>query len=174
MNGVVLVVATYVLLAIESPLLQEIHVSIYAPDVALVAVLLAAWTMPWIGGLLTALAVGLLHDAFAMSGPPGLHAEIAVLVFMAAWPLVRRLSPRSTLAVVAVTFVASLLSSGLFFVLTAIFDRHFAAYGLIGRAALPNALVTVPVAALLFPVLARVGVVGRRRLPFELTREPHR
>ena len=56
----------------------------------------------------------------------------------------------------ALTFVASLLSGLLFFVLAVIFDREFSAFQMVLTVMVPNALVTAPFTPLLFPLYDRV------------------
>lgn len=152
MRGIIILLVTYLTLGIESPLLHRAEISLYAPNLALVGVLFTAWSMPGLDGLLVAFLIGLLHDGFAMGPPVGMHTEISVLLFLLARLAVGKMSLQSPVVAMLVTLVASVLSTALFFGLTAIFDRQFDAYRLIFQVMVPNALVTAPFAPLLFPV----------------------
>jgi rod shape-determining protein MreD len=152
MRALIVILLTYLVVGLESPLLHRLEVSLYAPNLALIAVIFAAWAMPGLDGLIAAFVIGLLHDGFAMGAPVGMHTEISVLVFLALRFPARRMSLQSPIPLMALTVIASVISSALFFLLSAIFDRQFGSFGLIFSVMVPNALVTAPFAPLLFPL----------------------
>ncbi len=163
MRGIVTVLVVYLLLAIESPLLDKLSLAFYAPDFALIVVLHLAISAGTIGGVLTTLAVGLLKDGFALGSPIGLYTEVLVVVFLIARVVGRRLRLNALLPSMLATFVASLVSSLLFLVLTMIFDRAFENYGLVLKMMGPQAFVTAPFAPLILLLMERVDQLTVRR-----------
>jgi len=152
MRGLLIVMLTYVLLGVESPILHHLELTYFVPDVALIAVLFTAYTFEDIEGLIVAMCIGLLHDAFSMGAPIGMFTEICVLSYLMARLVFRKLSVTGAVPLMGITFAASILSSLLFFVFAAIFDREFNAFGMILTVMVPNALVTAPFTPLLFPL----------------------
>lgn len=148
--------AGYLLLSIESPLLNSFHVRMYAPDPGLAVVAYAASAMAFLPGVVTAVMVGLLKDGFSGGVPLGMHVEIYVLLFLGCAALARRLDYRGAVLMTLVVFCASLVSSVLFFVLSAIFDRDFEQFDLIFRLAIPQALISAPFGPITAAILAFV------------------
>lgn len=144
----------YVLLSLESPLLTSFHVRMYAPDVALAVVVHAACAVEFLPGVILCAMLGLLKDGFSSGVPVGTHIEIYVLVFLCCFALTRRLDYRNVVLLTLVTFGASLVSSFLFFVFSAIFDRDFEEFDLVFRLALPQALITSPMGPIVAGLLA--------------------
>jgi rod shape-determining protein MreD len=164
MRGFIVVLLTYLVLGTESPLLHRLEVSLYAPNLALVAVMFTSVVEPGLAGVVASFAIGLLHDGFSMGAPIGLHTEIAVLSFLLMRLGVRKLAVAGAVPLMLATFAMSLLSSLLFFLLSAVFDRSFDAFSMVFSVMIPNALVTAPFAPLLFPLYGWVlDRITRRR-----------
>lgn len=163
MKYAVLLMLTYLLLAIESPLLGRVDLQFYAPDVALLVALYVASRAPLLPALACAFAAGLLKDGFSLAAPLGLFTEINVLVVLAAQLLQRRVDMRSTVPMMATAAATSLVASVLFLLLAAIFDRDFSGSDQLLTMALPLALMTMLAAPILFALFDRVGRIGDRR-----------
>ncbi len=161
---------TYVLLALESPLLGRVDFQFYAPDVALLLAIYLASRAGLLPGLICAFAAGLLKDGFSLAAPLGLFTEINVLALLATRVLTRRVDLRSTVPLMATSAAASLLASGLFLLLSAIFDRDFAGTDQVLIMALPLALMTMLVMPVLCAVFDRVGRIFERRGPASVFR----
>ena len=155
MRGVALFLLGFLMLGFESPLLHLADVQWYAPDVVLVMVLYLGLSSRFESGLVIALALGLLKDGFCLAAPVGVFTEITVLTYLAARLLSRRVDLGSSVPLMATTAAASLVSSGLFLVLEAVFHRSSSDYGQIVRFALPLALATMLFAPILFGLLER-------------------
>lgn len=154
LQAILLLVFGYVLTALESPLLHSLHVGMYAPHLTLGVVLYAALMMPPAAGALIALTLGLIRDGFSGGGLVGMHSEIYLVVYLLALLLSKRLDYRPPIVFMLVTGAASLLASGVFFVLSAIFDQLFDQFDLVVRLMVPQALIAAPFG----PVVA--GVCG--------------
>jgi rod shape-determining protein MreD len=139
-----LLVLGYGLFSLESPFLHSLHISLYAPELALGLVLYAAFALPIHAGALFALLLGLLRDGFSGGTILGIHSEIYTVVFLGGVLLSKRLDFRQPVIFMLVTAAASLLSSSLFFVFSAVFDQDFDQYGLVMRLILPQALISAP------------------------------
>ncbi len=153
---------TYLLLALESPLLGRVDFQFYAPDVALLLALYLASRAELLPGLVVAFAAGLLKDGFSLAAPLGLFTEINVLALLGARVLSRRVDLRSTVPLMATSAAASLVASGLFLLLSAIFDRDFAGTDQVLLKALPLALMTMLVMPVLSAVLDRLARIFER------------
>ncbi len=153
----------YLLLGLESPLLHQLRVALLAPDVALVAVVWLGLNFPPVAGVITAMAVGFLKDAFVPTVPVGMHAEIFVIVFQLSRLMAGRVLVRGVITLMVTAALVSALASGLYLLLTLLFDRSFTAYALVARLMLPHALVTAPFAPFVFFLLDRVDRAFRRR-----------
>ena len=153
----------YLLMAVESPLLQHLHLSYFAPDLALLAAIWAALHLPFVSGILTCLALGYLKDGFVMATPVGMHMEIFAVLFLVVRSITAHLVLRSTAALVVLSAIASVLASLLFALLSLLFDTHFHAFGLVLRMMLPLALVTAPFAPGIFFLLDRTDRLFHRR-----------
>ncbi len=156
MKELVWILVSYALLAIESPLLGHLDSQFYAPDIALLTALYAGSRTPMLRAVATAFAIGLIKDGLATSVPIGLNTEIAVLIALTAQLLERRVDLRSPVPLMATAAALSLLSTGVFLALEAIFHRSFNSYGDVLRMALPLALITMLVAPVQFALLNRV------------------
>ena len=163
MKYAVWLMLTYLLLALESPLLGRVDFQFYAPDVALLVALFAASRAPLLPAVLCALAAGLLKDGFSLAAPLGLFAEINVLVVLGARLLSRRVDMHSSAPMMATAAATSLVATALFLLLAAIFDRDFGDSDQVLTMALPLALMTMLVAPILFALFDRVGRFGNRR-----------
>jgi len=155
--------ATYVMLAIESPLLQELHLSFFAPDLALTAAVWVALNMPPVAGPITVCLLGYLKDGFVMGAPIGMHMEIFVVIYYVIRFFAARLLVRGLFTLMLTTVVASLIATSLFALLSLLFDGTFADFGMVFRLMVPVALVTAPFAPVVFYVLDRVDTVFVRR-----------
>lgn len=143
----------YLCLSLESPLLTSFHVRMYAPDPTLAAVVYCAAAMNLVPGIVMAGLFGLVRDGFSSGVPLGMYVEIYSLIFLCCHALSRRIDYRSVLLITVVTMAASLLSSTLFFVFSAIFDRDFDQFDLVFRLALPQALISSPMGPIVGGVL---------------------
>jgi rod shape-determining protein MreD len=151
---VVYVLLGYLMLSLESPMLTSFHIRMYAPDPTLALVIFAAASFELVPALALAACLGLLKDGFSSGVPLGMYVEIYVLVMLACFGLARRLDYRNVVLMTLVALCASLASSMLFFVFSAIFDRDFEQFDLVFRLAIPQALITAPMG----PIVA--GIAG--------------
>lgn len=165
-------VFSYLLLALESPLLGHLDSQFFAPDVALLTAVYAGSRTNLLRGLAIAFLVGLMKDGMSMSAPLGLYTEVNVLALLMSRVLARRVDFQSTVPVMATAAGMSLGATALFLMLEAVFHRSFEAYGDVLRMALPLSLITMLVAPVQFAVLDRLtrrfesrdrGVVFLRR-----------
>lgn len=168
MRGLAVFLVCFLLLGFESPLLQQLDVARYAPDLVLVTVFYVGLTTRFEVGLLLALMLGLCKDGFTGGAPVGLYTEIAVVTFLVIFKLSRRLVLRNAISVMLVTALLSLGSGVLEMILATVFDRTFgqgdAGAGLVLATMLPQALITAPFAPVIFALLDRVdGWTTRRR-----------
>jgi len=134
----------YVLTALESPLLHSLHVCMYAPHLTLGIVLYLALAVPPAAGAMTAFLLGLIRDGFSGGGLVGMYSEIYLVVYLLALLLSKRLDYRPPIMFMLVTGAASVLASGVFFVLSAIFDQLFDQFDLVLRLMAPQALIAAP------------------------------
>ena len=100
--------------------------------------------MPPAAGAVTAFLLGLIRDGFSGGGLVGLHSEIYLVVYLVALLLSKRLNYRPSIMFMLVTGAASILASGVFFVLSAIFDQLFDQFDLVLRLMTPQALIAAP------------------------------
>lgn len=164
MRALLILLMTYFVLGLESPLLQQLDVSPYAPNLGVVSVIFTAWACPGLLGLLTVFCIGLLQDGFSMGTPVGMNTEIFVLVFLTLRPYARKMNLFSLLPLMLLTIVVSLASTLLFFALTAIFDRAYDDYSRIFSMMIGNAFATAPFAPVIMMLYAWViDRVGPRR-----------
>lgn len=147
---------TYVLLALESPLLGHLDSQFFAPDVALLTALYAGSRANLSRALACGVAVGLLKDGMATSVPVGLYTEITVLAVLTGRLLARRVDLGSTVPLMATAAGSSIGATTLFLILEAIFHRSFEAYGDVLHMAMPLALITMLVAPVHFAILDRL------------------
>ncbi len=150
-------IATYLLLAVLSPVLGYLDAQLFAPDVALITALFVGSRSDLAPALLTGFATGLLKDGFALSAPVGTYTEINVLVVLLARLLHNRLDLVSAMPVMATTAATSMLATVAFLGLEAVFHRSFEAYAAVLATALPLALTTMLWAPAQFWMLQRAG-----------------
>lgn len=160
-----LLLLAYVLFSLESPFLQSLHISLYAPEVALGLILYATFALPVHAGALFAFMLGLLRDGFSGGAMLGIHSEIYTMIFLLAVLLSKRLDFRHPFIFMLVTAVASLCSSMLFFVFSAVFDQDFEQYGLVMRLMLPQGLISAPIGPPVGALAALVCRFGERLAP---------
>ena len=151
---VLFVLVGYVFLSLESPLLTSFDVRMYAPDPALAAVVYAGAVMEFVPGAIACACLGLLMDGFSGGVPVGMYVEIYVLIFLACFLLSRRFDYKNVVLITLVVIGASLFSSVLFFVLSAIFDRDFEQFDMVFRLAVPQALLAAPMGPIVAGLLA--------------------
>ena len=162
MRSVFIVVAGFVLLTIESPLMFHMGLNFYAPDFTLILVMYLASTRPLLVGATAAFILGFLKDGFA-GGPAGLYTQIMILIFYVARLVMSRVSFRSPLLLMAFAFVTSLLASVLFFLLSLLFVRDFTDYLLVFKMFLPQAIITAPFAPVVFYLAEWIDVFRKRK-----------
>ncbi|MFT7625372.1 MAG: rod shape-determining protein MreD [Myxococcota bacterium] len=153
----------YLILALESPMLQQLQLSFFAPDLGLIVVVWVALNMNFTSGVMTCFVLGYLKDGFVMGAPIGMHMEIFVVVFVVLRLLAGKLQMRGLLTLLVTTALATVLACMLFALLSLLFDGTFTDYGLVVRLAIPVALVTAPFAPVVFFVLDRVDATFVRR-----------
>jgi hypothetical protein len=148
---------TYVLLALESPLLGQLQSHWFAPDVAMLTSLYAGGRTTQLRGILLAVVLGLVKDGLAVSTPVGLYTEILVLATLMGQVLATRVDLRSPVPLMATAAGMSLGGTVLFVAFEATFHRSFDAYGDALKMAMPLALVTMLVAPAQFALLNRLS-----------------
>lgn len=147
---------TYLLLAVLSPLLGHLDAQLFAPDVALITALYVGARCELLPALLTGFAAGLLKDGFSLAAPVGTYTEIGALAALFARALHNRVDLGSPLPVMATAATASLMATGAFLGLEAVFHRSFDSYGAVAGTALPLALTTMLWAPAQFALMERV------------------
>lgn len=166
MRGLVLVLAAFLCLAFESPLLRA-DLAAFAPDLTLAFVLYVGLTSRFLPGLWTALWLGLLKDAFSPAAPIGMYMEVMVVAYLVAYRISQRLALRGPLGVALLTGVFSLGTSVLELFLALVFDRSFGSgergTALVLTTMLPQALVTAPFGTVLFWLLERLDRLVSRK-----------
>jgi rod shape-determining protein MreD len=155
-------IVSYALMGLESPLLQELELSFFAPDLALISVVWVAFNMNSVSGALTCFVLGAMKDGFVMGAPIGMHMEIFVVEFYLLRLVSGRIPIRGLLTSMLATGMAELLAVLLFGFLSVIFDPTFQHYSMLWRLMVPVALVTAPFAPLVFYLLDRVDRVFRQ------------
>lgn len=161
-HALAIIATVFALLAIESPLLQQFHQSLFAPDIALVAVLWLALHFPLVPGVLTALVIGFLKDGFVMAVPVGMYTEIMVVVFLVSRFFASKVPVRGLSSLLVASILLAVFSALLFALLSLLFDPRFESYRLIFRLMVPVALVTAPFAPAVFFILDRLdGLFAR-------------
>ncbi|MCA9521206.1 MAG: rod shape-determining protein MreD [Myxococcales bacterium] len=154
MRTVLVVFLGFVMLALESPLLYQLRLNFYAPDLALCVIVYLAMTRPLLYGALGAFLLGFFKDGFAGS-PMGMYMQILTTAYYLTHYAVERVTIRTWLQLMLLTFCASAVSSTLFFLLSVVFDRNFAHSQLVFKMLIPHALVTAPFAPIVFYLLQR-------------------
>ena len=162
-RALAVVMLCYLMLAVESPLLVHLQLSFFAPDLALIAVVWVALQMNTTSGVLTCFVLGFLKDGFVMGAPVGMHMEIFVIAFFVVRFFAGKLLVRGIATLIVTVALVSVLATGLFALLSLLFDPTFTDYGLVLRLVLPVALVTAPFAPIVFFLLDRVDGLFRKR-----------
>jgi cell shape-determining protein MreD len=167
MRSAAILLATFFLLALLSPLLEDAGVAHYVPDFALVICLYVGLTTPPEKAIFLALVIGGLRDGFTMGQAIGLSMEVSVMAVILAGRLSRRLVLRGPVGAMLFALVASLLASIVELILSLLFVRNFtegtSGPELILRAMLPQALVTAPFGAILFWLFDRLDALTTRK-----------
>ena len=158
-----IVLTGFMLMALESPLLQELHLSFFAPDLALIVVVWVLLNMETTSGGITCVLLGFLKDGFTMVVPVGMHMEIFIVLFLIGRFFSGRVQVRGLVGLIVTTALASVLASMLFALLSLLFDRTFGEFDLIVKLMLPYAAVTAPFAPLIFYLLDRVDRLFHRK-----------
>ena len=158
-----IVLTGYVLMALESPLLQELHLSFFAPDLALIVVVWVSLNMETVSGAVSCVQLGFLKDGFTMAVPVGMHMEIFIVIFLIGRFVSGRMQIRGLVGLIVMIALASVLASMLFALLSLLFDRTFGEFDLIVKLMLPYAAVTAPFAPLIFYLLDRVDRLFHRK-----------
>jgi rod shape-determining protein MreD len=154
-RGLMHLIIGFIVMALLSTLLQQMYVSNFAPDLALLVALWIALNVDIIPGAITCALLGFLKDGFTPV-PVGMHMEIFVLIFFVGRFLVGRVRVKGMGTLVIASMLASLLASLLFALLSLIFDptyKDFINFDLIFRLMGPQALVTAPFAPFIFFLL---------------------
>lgn len=167
MRGLALVLSTFLLMALLSPLLHDADISRYVPDLALVACLYIGLTTSLEKAIGLGLLVGLLEDGFTTGQTVGLGMEIGVLAVLAASRLSRRLVLRGPFGAMLLAFGMSLAASLVELVLSLVFVRNFTEGTsgplLVLQAMVPQALVTAPFGAIVFWLFDRLDALTSRK-----------
>jgi len=167
MRGLALVLTTFLLMALLSPLLHDADIARYVPDIALVACLYVGLTTSLEKAVLWGLVIGLLEDGFTTGQTVGLGMEIAVLAVLASHRLSRRLVLRGPLGAMFLAFGTSLAASLVELALSLVFVRNFTegASGplIVLQSMLPQALVTAPFGAIVFWLFDRLDALTSRK-----------
>jgi len=157
---VAILMIAFLALAFESPLLHRVSLAPFAPDIALVIVLYVGLTTRYLPGIVLAVSIGLIKDAFSMSVPVGLYMETMLIAFLLTQRLSQRLSVRGPLGVVTLTAVFCVGCSLVEIVLCLIFDQDFGVArggtGAAFTAMLPQALITAPFGPVAFWLLEKI------------------
>ena len=162
-RSLAILVTVWLLLGLESPLLQQFHLSFFAPDLALLAVVWVSLHLPPTSGMLTCLLIGFLKDGFVMAVPIGMHMEIFVVLYLVGRFFAGRILVKGLVTLMVTSVFASLMATLLFLLLTLLFDKNFTSFSLVLRLMLPVALVTAPFSPILFYLLDRIDRVFHRK-----------
>ncbi|GEM_PF-3570658 len=154
---------TFVLLGLGSPLLGTFEMQMYVPDVLVLSAVYIAVRGDLLPGVMTIFVAGLLKDGFVLASPVGLFAEIGVLSLLGARVFLRRVDLRSMVPLMATAAAASMVATGMFWLLATVFDRDFGGSDQVLSTFLPLALATMLAAPVQFAILDRVsGLFGPR------------
>ncbi|HNU68684.1 MAG TPA: hypothetical protein PKH54_12885 [Myxococcota bacterium] len=150
MRNVFVLIAVFVCMMIQVPILTLLGLTTFSVDAPLVAMLYIASTGPGVVGMVIVSLMGLLTDLFMPGGLPGMQMEILVVLFLLARMVVSRLQLNRTLPLIIVVFLSSLVSLGLFMLLSVIFDRGYQHSSTVVTGGLAQALLTALLSPLLF------------------------
>ncbi|PIE18695.1 MAG: hypothetical protein CSA66_04110 [Proteobacteria bacterium] len=167
MRGLAIILAGFLLLALESPLLHEIDVAQYVPDLVLIMTIYVGLTSSFGRGLAVALTLGLFKDAFALGTPIGMYLEVSAIAFMVSYRLSRRVVIRGPVGAMLVSFVFSLGASVVELILSLVFVRSFglglSGPGLLLASMVPQALFTAPFGIFVFWLMDRLDSLTTRK-----------
>lgn len=167
MRNLAVVLLGFFLLALLSPLLYEVGVARYVPDLILCMTIYLGLTSTFGRGLGVALLLGLFKDGFAAGSPVGMYMEIGVIAFLVSFRLSRRLVLRGPVGAMVVSFVFSLGASIVELVLSLVFVRDFgdgeSGPGLILVSMVPQALMTAPFGIIIFWLMDRLDALITRK-----------
>ena len=157
------IMAVFLMLALESPLLMHLELSFFAPDLALIAVVWIALHFGSVSGAITCAMIGFLKDGFVMGTPVGMHMAIYAVLFQVLRYIAGKFQVRSIVTVIVTVTLASMLSTSLFALLSLIFDKTFDNYQLVFRLMVPLALVTAPFGPMVFYFMDRIDGLFNRK-----------
>jgi len=118
--------------------------------------------VPVARGAPSAFAIGYLVDLFS-AGPQGLHAFVAVVVYLSSRTASLRLFSAGALFQMLLTFLASLFTSGTILFLRFIFEQSLENIGSVALSVGVRGLATALVSPLIFSLARRVGPAGARQ-----------
>lgn len=155
MKGALLVGLSLVLLSIEAVLVRTLGLEVTRIDVTVAVIVFIAVRGSTIEGALTSFAIGYLLDVFT-SRPSGLFPALAVLLFLLARAAAQLLDGKSRVGFALFSAGATVFHSLVAFLLTWLTAKD-ADGRVLSLTAVPlQALLTGVVAALLFPLLAKI------------------
>jgi cell shape-determining protein MreD len=161
-RAVALPVAAFALLALESVVWR---VSPWDPLTADLTLPLLLWMglsdVPLVRGAPSAFAIGYLVDLFS-AGPQGLHAVVAVVVYLSSRTASLRLFSAGVAFQMLLTFLASLFTSGAILFLRFIFERSIDNVGAVLLPMAVRGVATALLSPLLFRLARWVGPAGAR------------
>ncbi|MCA9514848.1 MAG: rod shape-determining protein MreD [Myxococcales bacterium] len=167
MRNLAVVLLGFFLLALLSPLLYELGVARYVPDLVLCMTIYLGLTSSFGRGLGVALLLGLLKDGFSLGSPVGMYMEIGAIAYLVSFRLSRRLVLRGPVGAMLVSFVFSLGASIVELVLSLVFVRDFgdgeSGPGLILVSMIPQALMTAPFGIIVFWLMDRLDALTTRK-----------
>jgi rod shape-determining protein MreD len=159
----ILILLMVLLLAVQVPVFAMFGFGAHALDLALIATLYVASTSRPMPGFLTAIAFGVVADAFTPGGLLGMNMEILGAIHLVALGLVGRFNLGRAIPLIVVAFVLSILATLLFFLFSIVFDRAFTQQSTVFFWAVPRAAVTAAFAPLVFRLFGFVDRLLRGR-----------
>jgi rod shape-determining protein MreD len=173
MRSTVTIVVAYLLLILQSTVLEMAPVHMVAPSFGLLVVLHVGFSPKWTlsSGAVLAFITGYLFDLVS-GAPQGVHAFVFVLMSLFARALTTRLAVQGVVLSAATSFVASLLASALVVIVRAQVDPEGGYGGL--RQAPFEALLTGFAGPIVLGLFRRIdGKVDQARSRVGLARGPH-
>ncbi len=132
----------YVLLALESPLFEQMGIPLYTPDLAIPLLLVAARKLEDFSFLFYAAILGLFLDGLTPLQPLGLNMARIIIVAYAVRPLLTALPVRGFLGYVGLGIALSIFSDLVLLVLLKLLVAGPVQYGLIFERMIPYAILT--------------------------------
>ena len=167
MRGLGVILLSFLLLALESPFLQQATSAHYTPDLAMLIALYLGLTSRLEAGLGLALAVGLVKDGFALGSPVGMYMEIEALTFLVSYRVSRGLALRGPIALMLIAALFSVGGSLVELGLSLVFDRSFTqgagGASVILGPMIPQGLATGPFAPVVFWLFDRLDGLTTRK-----------